>query len=595
MNPAQQRLALHCLEQARAYATGVTSGDIIACKWVKLAVARDEKDRVHGGERGLYFDEYAAARVLVFFSYLKHYKGEWRGQRVLLEPWQCWVISVVFGWKRKNGKRRFREVYEEVARKNGKTIKLAGIGGYMLLMDNEGAPEIYAAATTREQSKRAWRDARKMLGYSAATKSKIKIKDSESLIECPSNDGFFIPLSRDAEGVDGANPHFGLVDELHAHRTAQIYDVIISGMGSRAQPLIWAITTAGASRPKEESICLLKREYATNILEGHFDDDEFFAIIFTLDEGDDWTDPACWIKANPNLEYEIGRDDDDNPIMSGSVKVDYLQGQVTKAKNSPVMRYGVLTKNFNIWMSNAMSWADLAAWDNVAAVYDLQSLYGAISVTGGLDLASTSDLTSLTFLAEMPDGEKRLWSRSWIPAGRIQAALQNRGVKYQEWVDQGWLIATPGMVTDYNFIHADLVGRDGEDGEERQPGLLELLPVDVIAADDWSIHQFLKDLDKAWHGKFIGMRQGYRTMSPAMKEFERLYQSGEMVHDGNPVMRWAMSNVVAVVDPADNVKPDKKRSNEKIDPAVSAIIAVGAGMRLVDEAPPGAYEDEVYI
>lgn len=594
MNSHQHELALYYLQQTRAYAAGVLSGDILTCKWVKLAVERDERDRRDAGQRGLYFDEYAASRVLVFFSYLKHYKGEWRGRRVLLEPWQCWVISVVFGWKRKNGKRRFREVYEEVARKNGKTLMLAGIGGYMLLMDGEGAPEVYAAATMREQAKLAWKDARKMLGYSPATKGRVRITDSELTIDCPSNDGVFRPLSRDAKGVDGTNPHFGLIDELHAHKTAEIYNVIESGMGARSQPLLWSITTAGAARSKDESICLQKRDYATHVLEGHYHDDEFFGIIYCLEDSDDWTDPVCWIKANPNLEYEVGRDDNDEPIMRGSVKYDYLQGQVTKARNSPVLRYGVLTKNFNIWLSNALSWANMERWDQCARAFALDELRGAEVIYGGLDLASISDLTSLTLLAVMPNGERRLWSRSWIPEERITEAVQSRGVPYHDWVQQGWLIATPGNVTNYNFIHAELTGHYKE-GQCDQPGLLEILPIEVIAADDWSIHQFLKDLAEVWHKKFIGMRQGYRTISPAMKEFERLYLSGELLHDGNPVLRWAMGNVVATVDPAGNVKADKRKSSEKIDPVVAGIMAVGASLAQIEERIELAYEDGVYI
>jgi phage terminase large subunit-like protein len=525
---------------------------------------------------------------------LKHYKGEWRGKRIELEPWQCWIISVVFGWKRKDGLRRYREVYEEVARKNGKTIKLAGIGGYLLRMDNEGAPEIYAAATTRDQSKRLWIDARKMLGYAPALKSHLKFKDSESYIGSPSNDGFFVPLSRLAEAIDGSNPHGALVDELHAHSTPEIYDVLMSGMGARSQPLLWAITTAGAARPKEESICLQKREYACNVLEGKFTDDNFFAIIYTLDDDDDWRNPQVWIKANPNLEYTIGYKPDGKPITRGSVKYSYLESEVAKACNSPIFRYGVLTKNFNRWMSNAFAWLVIEKWDACARVYRLEDLADAVEVYGGLDLASVSDLTSLTLLAIMPNGEKRIWSRSWIPEERIIPAVQERQVPYDQWVEQGWLIATAGNVTNYNFITADLVGHY-VDGVCTQLGLFELLPIRVIAYDDWAINQFLKDLDDVWHSKFRGMRQGYKSMSPAMKETERLYLSGGLVHDGNPVLRWAMSNVVAVVDPSENVKPDKKKSSEKIDPAVSLMMAVGASMANLDDAAESAYADSVYI
>jgi len=589
MNLKQRDIAKQGLTSARDYAKGIESGAIPACKWVKLAIKRDVKDRKTAHKRGLYFDEYAAGRALAFFRYLKHYKGEWRGQTIILEPWQCWIISVIFGWKQADGKRRYREIYEEVARKNGKTIKLAGIGGYMLLMDNEGAPEIYAAAITREQSKRLWRDARKMLSYSAAIRPLIKTKDSENLIECPRNDGFFIPLSRDAESIDGANPHAGLVDELHAHKTAHIYNVIISGMGSRSQPIMWAITTAGAARPKEESICLQKREYACNVLEEKYQDDKFFGIIYTLDAGDDWNDPDTWIKANPNLEYKFAEDEQGRPIMRGSVKRDYLQGEVIKAKNSPIFRYGVLTKNFNIWMSNAVSWCKLDLWDKYQAEYALSSFRNATAVYGGLDLASISDLTSLSLIAIMPNGEKRAWSRSWIPQDRVIEAVQDRGVPYDLWVEQGWLVTTPGNAVDYNFIHAEIMGT------ENQTGLLDDIPLERIAVDRWAIHQFVKDLREDLQDKLVSMGQGYQSMSPAMKELERLYTSGELNHDGNPVLRWAMGNVVAVIDPSENIKADKKKSPEKIDPAVALIMATGAMLAEYEEEYDSAYEEEIYI
>ncbi len=595
MTPAQEKIALESLAKARQYAADVLSGQVSACKWVKLAVQRDENDREIAHRRGLHFDEYEAARVLVFFTYLKHYKGEWRGQHISLEPWQCWIISVVFGWMRGNGKRRYREVYEEVARKNGKTIKLAGVGGYMLLLDGEGAPEIYAAATTRDQSKRLWRDASKMLGYASSTKGRIRIKNSVSEIESPGNDGFFVPLSREAEAIDGSNPHAGLIDELHAHPTSEIYDVIISGMGARSQPVLWAITTAGAARPKEESICLQKREYACHVLDGAYQDDEFFGIIYTLDDGDDWKDPATWIKANPNLEYQAGTDAVGSPVMRGSVKYDYLHGQVTKAKNSPVLRYGVLTKNFNLWQSNAMSWANLDLWGkcgvDIADGDWLESFRDAVVVYGGLDLASVSDLTSLALLAIMPDGEKRLWVRSWLPEAAIQRAVSERGVPYDQWVEQGWIVATPGLTTDYSWIHADLVGIEGDD----KPGLLESLPIEMIGADDWAMARFFQNLAEEARAKFGKVGQGYKSMSPAMKEFEALYQGGKLLHNNNPVLRWAMGNVVAVVDPAENVKPDKKKSSEKIDPVVAAFNAVFASLALEEEDVQSAYEEGVYI
>lgn len=595
MTPAQAATAEHYLGLARQYANGVLSGDVIACRWVKLAVERDEDDRLHGSERGLYFDEYAAARVLVFMSYLSHYKGEWRGKPVELEPWQSWIIATVFGWKRKNGKRRFRQVYEEVARKNGKTIKLAGIGGFGLLKDREGAPEIYAAATTRDQAKRLWKDARKMLGYSPLINRHLKFKDSESHIECKANDGFFIPLSRESETIDGANPHFALLDELHAHKSREIYDVLISGQGARSQPLLWGITTSGFTNTKEASICLEQREYTCKILERTFADDEFFGIIYTLDDWEnEWKDPATWRKANPNLEYQTGVSADGTPQMRGSVKLDYLHGQVIKAQNSPVARVGVLTKNFNIWLSSSVAWLNPDAWDKCAATYTLADLAGAERIYAGLDLASVSDLCSIVLLAHMPDGSHRVWQRSWVPQDQVDEAVKTRNVPYDQWIRDGWLVSTPGNVTDYEFIMADLLGAEWQTGQISETGILFGLPkLEALGLDRWNSGWIVNRL-MDFGLPVVGYGMGYQSMSPAMKSLEHDYLGGVLQHPHDPLLTWAMSNVVAVVDPFLNVKPDKKASKEKIDPAVALIIAKGVSLGRVEETA-SAYEAGVYI
>ena len=599
MDKAHAAIATDSLAKARHYAAGVKSGAITACRWVKLAIERDERDRQNGHERGLTFDEYAAARVLVLFAYLSHYKGEWRGQRLELEPWQCWIIATVFGWKRTNGKRRFRQVYEEVARKNGKTIKIAGVGAYGLMKDGEGAPEIYAAATTRDQSKRLWKDARKMLGNSRLA-NRLKFRDSDSWIEYPANDGFFVPLSRESEAIDGSNPHFALVDELHAHRTREIHDVLVSGQGARSQPLLWEITTAGFTNNKETSICLEQREYTCKILEGSWEDDEHFGIIYTLDDWEsEWKDPAAWVKANPNLEYwyasELtGWDTAQSrwthrPMMRGSVKHDYLQGQVTKAINSQVARVGVLTKNFNVWLSSEVSWLNVDKWTANAREYTLENLRDAIKVWIGIDLASVNDLASIAILAAMPDGSERVWQRSYVPQEQVDNAVKVRSVPYDQWVRDGWLVPTPGGVTDYEYIMHDLAGDEWRNGIVNENGILHHLPrPEIIGGDRWNLGWIGSKLIEMGFN-VVGYGMGYQSMSPAMKALERSYLAGTLHHAGDPLLTWAMSNVVATLDPALNVKPDKKASKEKIDPAVALIIAKGVSLS-VEAETEGAYD-----
>ena len=592
--PEQLKIAKESIAKSRDYAEGVLSGEITACKWVQLAVRRDENDRIDGHLRNLHFSEYHAARVFVFLSYLKHYKGEWRGKPFILEPWQCWIISVVFGWLNEDGLRRYREVYEEVARKNGKTLKVAGIGGYMLLKDNEGAPEVYAAATTRKHAKILWDDASKMLSASPALKRGVKVRRSDSLILSESNDGIFSPLSRESETIDGTNPHAALIDELHAHKTPEVLNALISGIGSRSQPLVWSITTAGAVRDIEQSICLQKQDYAKKILEGSIKDDSFFGIIFTLDDGDDWREPENWIKANPNIEYETGEfDKKGKAIKRGSVKKATLAQEINKAINSPLFRYGVLTKHLNIWQSNVVSWANIEEWDSCERSFDLESLRGADVIYGGMDLSSTQDLTSLFLIAHMPSGEKRWWSMSWIPEARVEAAIIDRGVEYGRWIEEGWLIATPGNVVDFAYIHNFLMGHrvsnaDSSKESEWVEGLLETHPIELIAIDRYLVQQFAKDIEEHWVNKFVAIGMGYAAISQCMKEFEKDFVGGAAIHNGNPLLRWAVGNVTAVGDDNGNVRPSKKHSREKIDPAVAGILAKGAEMseqEIVDDEP----------
>lgn len=583
MNKRQQTIAKRDLNKARQYAKDVQSGKILACKWVKLAVERDESDRIHGDERDLFFDEYKAGLALVVFSYFQHYKGSHSVFEP--EPWQCWIISVVFGWVNKNGTRRFREVYEEVPRKNGKTFKLSVVAVILMVFDKEAGPEVYSAASRQKQAKILWNDAKKIIEKSPQLRQILHIQKSENLIECQLNDGRFEPLSRESEGIEGTNPHGGLIDELHAHKTADVYNAVLDGMGARKQPLLWAITTAGIARPVAISICLQKQKYAKDVLQG-FKDDTFFGIIYTLDDPTELHDEKKWIKANPNLIYKTTQNG--KTVEKGSVKADYLRRKVDAAKHSPVFRYSTLTKNFNVWQSNDVKWANMQIWRESAYDFPLESLNEADKVFIGMDLGSVSDLTSITFLAEMPDGELRLCSRSWIPEDAVDRAIIERGVNYELWIEQEWLIPTPGRSTDYSFIHQWLYENAIN------------MPIELIAIDDWALHQFAKDISADFEGKLAAMRQGFKSISPAMKEFERMYLSHKecrFIHENNPVLDWAMQNTVAVLDPNENIKPDKKKSAEKIDPVAASIIAFGAKISTEsdDDYYPSAYEGEVYL
>lgn len=555
--------ALQCLSRMDQYIDEVSNQKVVTGRYERLAVERHLRDLSDGGVRGLVFDEVAAFHFFKFAFFIKHSKGILAGQRIELEGWQCFIFAMLFGWKRPNehGKlvRRFRESLEKIARKNGKTTKVGILALYGLTKDGEGGPEIYATATKRDQAKQLFEECQQMARQSKELRKRLKIHRNE--IKFQDNAGKFMPLSSDANTLDGLNPHFAIVDELHAHKTAELYNVMISAFAAREQPMLCSITTEGVIRG---SISDQIHDYAVQVLEGTVEDDAFFAIIYTLDDGDDCFDEANWRKSNPNIGV--------------SVSLDYLRDQAKKAKELPSARSNFMTKHLNIRVNAAESWADVEAWKACERVYKIEDMAECTVVYGGLDLASTNDITSLALLGELPNGKKRSWSINWLPEDRVMDRVTKHHVPYDSWAHHGWLELTPGNVTDYAWIRHKL------------NQIRDIFPIEAVAFDDWNSTQLVNDLlDDGFN--MLSMRQGYKSISPAMKELERLYISGNLEHPGNPVLSWAIGNVVATQDPAGNIKADKSRAQEKIDPAVALIMAVGCS---VNAEPDECIDDFIF-
>src|SRR5512139_1249755 len=289
---------------AEQYIDDVVAGRVVACHWVQAACQRHVDDLKHGAERGLHFDREAAEHVLKFFTILKHSKGEWAGRPLVLEPWQQFLIWTLFGWKRADGTRRFRTAYIEVARKNGKSTIGAGVGLYLLAADGEPGAEIYSAATKRDQARITHLEAVRMVKASPMLRKRIRTFRDNLNIEGTASK--FEPLGADADTLDGLNIHGAIIDEIHAHKTREVWDKLDTGTGARRQPLMFGITTAGYDR---QSLCWTLNEYSKKVLDGVIEDDTFFALIYTLDDGDDWQDETTWIKANPNLKVSKKNDD----------------------------------------------------------------------------------------------------------------------------------------------------------------------------------------------------------------------------------------------------------------------------------------------
>lgn len=321
---------------AEIYAEQVRDGRILVCEYVRLAVRRYYADLDRALERGWHFDRRAALRAIGFIERLKHTKGEWAGRRFRLEPWQHFVLWNIFGWKNADGTRRFRYAYIEIARKNGKTALSAGVGLYMLFADGESRPEVYSAATVKDQAKICFADAVEIV---RATDLKHYLTPFRNSIVYEARGGMMKPLSSDYGTHDGLNPSCGIIDEFHAHRDSGMFDVIKSAFGARRQPLMFIITTAGFNK---SGACYAYRENVIKVLREVNEDDTLFGIIYTLDTNEEWDDPRMWIKSNPNLGV--------------SLSADYLADQVRDARNRPEAVRNVMTKNLNLWVDAERTW-----------------------------------------------------------------------------------------------------------------------------------------------------------------------------------------------------------------------------------------------
>lgn len=549
------------LHPAEQYARDVVKGKIIACKWVRLACQRHIDDRKNGHKRGLRFSEPAAQHAIDFFSFLRHSKGEWAGKRFELSPWQQFIIWCLFGWKVADGTRRFHKAYNQIARKNGKSTLAAGIGLYMLIADQEAGAEIYSAATKKDQAKITHDEATRMVKASPSLRKRIGVYKNNLHIAASSSK--FEPLGADADTLDGLNPHGVLIDELHAHKSRELLDVLETALAARRQPLIFIITTAGFDK---NSVCYEEFLYSTKVLEGIIQDDSIFAFITCLDETDEWDDPEVWIKSNPNLGV--------------SAKIEYLHKQCKKAQETPGRQNSFRRLNLNEWTEQATRWLDMKAWDESGTEFDPADLEGE-ACFGGLDLSKTTDITALVWLFPPADpddiaGQWRVICRFWVPGENIRRRVREDRVPYDVWRDEGYIEATTGNVIDYRYIEAKVLAD------------AMIFNVTELAYDRMFAHQIVNNLlDEGI--VMVPFGQGFLSLAPPTRELERLVIGKLLAHNANPVLRWMASNVAVREDPAGNMKPDKAKSTERIDGMVALIMALGRA--IVDDDGDGNLDD----
>ena len=524
---------------AIAYADDVVSGAVIAGEYVKLACKRFKRDRKRTDWQ-YYYDDDAADRAARFQQSLPHTKGTWaaRGQKLVYEPWQCFVECNLFGWLDKDTKkRRFRESYEEVARKNGKSIRLAARGLYMFCADGEFGAEVYSGAGNERQAWEVFRPARQMVKRTPVLANKFDIEVKAKSLVIMSNGSRFEPII--GKPGDGASPAFYICDEYHEHPDAEQYETMITGMGSREQALASIITTAGSNL---SGPCYEKRADAIQVLEGSVIDETLFAIIYCTDDNDRWDDPDVLIKANPNLDVSVSKD--------------FLITQMSKARRSASLQNAYKTKHLNLWVGSSVSWMNMLAWQRQKKTDLRLEDYAGKRAWLGVDLASKKDLAAISIL--IPDGNGFV---SFYDFFAPEAAYEEN-TKYRNLAE--WITFTPGSATDYGFI------------EDRLRELARILEIVEISFDPWQA-QYLMQRMMAEGMPVVEFPHQVRTMSDPMKEIEALVLDSRLFHN-NPVMDWMMGNVVTKADAKENIYPTKERKgddNSKIDGVVALIMAMG--------------------
>ncbi|ACP13645.1 prophage lambdaba01, terminase, large subunit, putative [Bacillus anthracis] len=504
----------------------------------KLVSDIDDKESIYE------YDSKKANHAIEFIeNFCKHSKGKWGGKPIVLEVWQKAFIAAAFGFVHGiDGTRKYREVLLVVARKNGKSTVGSGIGLYLQIADGEPGSEVYAVATKKDQAKLVWLESKRMVKKSPALLKRIKPLVSEMVSEW--NDSTFKPLGSDSETLDGLNVHGAMMDEIHAWKDKNLYDVIVDGTSSREQPMIFMITTAGTVR---ESVYDMKYEEAEMLLNGLDDpdgykDDRFLPIIYELDKREEWTDPSKWKKANPGL---------------GSIKkIDQLETKVNKAKANSLLVKNLLTKDFNIRETSTEAWLTFEQLNN-PETFDIEKLKPSYGI-GGCDLSSTTDLTAAKVIFMVPE-DPHIYVKQmyWLPEDLLEQRSKEDKIPYNLWHEQGILRTTPGNSVHYKFVTKWFLEIRDEYG----------IYLPWIGYDKWSAKYWVEEME-GYFGKesMIPIAQGKQTLSSPMKLLGADLESKLINYNNHTIDKWCLSNTAIDVDKNLNIQPNKtKNQRRRID------------------------------
>jgi phage terminase large subunit-like protein len=543
-------------ERARAYAQRVVDGVETAGKPERWACERFFRDLARQNTDAFPYviDERAGSRECQFLELLPHITGEWAKPayidgklgyaKLVLEDWQIFIEFQLFAWvHRETRLRRFRRSYEEIARKNAKSTRGAGRQLFLLTADGEPGAQCYSAATTGDQAREVFDVARNMALREPEFLQRFGVDVGKHDITVPGTASSFKPLNAEGSTLDGLNVHGGLVDEVHAHKKRDLWDVLDTATGARSQALLSAITTAGSDRA---GICYELRDYTIKVLTQVVEDETWFGIIYTIDPEDLWHDPTVWRKANPNLGI--------------SVKLDDMEAQCRKAMAMPSAQAGFLTKRLNVWVNSDSAWMDMQAWDSCADRTLTEERVKHLPCWIPLDLATKIDVAAAPKLFYDADQDHYyLISRFYLPERAVE---QGRNSQYDGWRRSGHINVTDGEVIDFDVIEDDLRAD------------VCTLRVEELPYDPWQATQLASHL-LGEGAPMVEYRQTVQNMSEPMKTVEALVLQRKITHDGNPAMTWMFSNVVCHTDAKDNIYPRKERDELKIDGPVAVIMGVG--------------------
>lgn len=526
------------------YALQVIEKHLVTSEAVRMACERHLRDLQNSFCDFIYkFDRKRAAHIHRFVEqFIYHQKGEWAGTTVTLEAWQKFILGSLIGWVRKDDeRRRFTLSYTQIARKNGKSLLSSALSVYMFMIDNEPGAECYTASIKRDTAKIVWLDAMRMIKSSPPLRKHVRFQESLSTMRYENS--IMKALSADS-GQDGLNIHYFSLDEYHLLKENAMFDVLVSGMGARRNPLGFIITTAGESRGAT-SPCYLFYEYCKQVLKQHVDNENLFIFIAELDNEHEIHEREAWVKANPNLNV--------------SVKLESLQQAYNRAVDGQELD-NFLIKHMNMWIERKDAYFPLNKWNT-----DPLPITDGTDCYIGVDLSSKLDITSVTAVFPLEDEKYAVLNHNFMPGDNIAVREKQDQVPYTRWAKLGFITLIPGDVIDIEYLYNYIIE------------LSSRFKINSIGFDPWNATALMTKTANAGLPT-VEVRQGYKTLSEPTKYIKELIIQGKFITGDNPVMKWAAANCVAKYDSAENVLLDKSKSIQRIDPIASTVVGMADAM-----------------